>query len=132
MIRPEDLRIRNKALLNDSIVRIDGISYDRKAKACLVDCFDEVTSLCSFVSINKLSGIPLTEEILVKAGFEFDIFYQKHTNGTLCIYWVNKVCLVSWCKSHREDILRHQYPEYVHELQNLFYWLTKQELQIEL
>ena len=81
--------------------------------------------------LNNLNPIPITEEWLVKFGFEFDIFYQKHTNGTLCVYWVDKICLVSWCKAHREDILRYEYPKYVHELQNLVFALTGNELTIK-
>ena len=80
----------------------------------------------------EFEPIPLTEEILLKCGFEFDIFYQKLTNGTMCIYWCDKICLLSWCKSHRDDILRHEYPKYLHQLQNLYFALTNEELQIEL
>ena len=86
------------------------------------------TDLCEGEKIQDIKPIPLTEEWLLRFGFEFDIFYQKHTNGKICIYWCNKICLFSWCKSHREDILRYEYPEYVHQLQNLYFALTGEEL----
>lgn len=89
------------------------------------------TEVSSNSMLEELSPIPLTEEWLVKLGFEFDVFYQKHSNGIICIYWLDKVCLVSWCKYHRQDLLRYKYPEYVHELQNLYFALKGEELTIK-
>lgn len=75
--------------------------------------------------------IEITEEWIKNFGFEFDIFYQRLSNGKICIDWYDKICSLSWCKAHRDDILRYEYPKYVHQLQNLYKALTGEELTIK-
>ena len=82
----------------------------------------------------NLLGIPLTEEWLLKFGFE--VFPSKHTNKTfnkgllsivLCgnyQYKNGRTYFNSW------RILESQ-PKYVHQLQNLYFALTSQELTIK-
>lgn len=68
--------------------------------------------------------IPLTEEWLLKFGFEkvapqtylFDTWYVDVVNGDISFYLDGDACV------------SYVYLEHVHQLQNLFYSLTGQEL----
>jgi hypothetical protein len=78
-------------------------------------------------------AIPLTEEWLIRFGFEkrkevtWSFGYEKQFNvyskddltfnGVQCAWWFN-------------GLLRNQ-PEYVHQLQNLYFSLTNSELEIK-
>jgi hypothetical protein len=127
-IRPEELNIGN--WFND------GEGNHQVEEICSYDMFStdlgvRYRNRSNWVHNEDVIPIPLTEEWLIRGGFEWDVFYQKHTNGRLCIHWVNKVCLVSWCKAHHDDILRYEYPKYVHQLQNLYFSLTGEELKFK-
>ena len=79
--------------------------------------------------IDKIRPIPLTPEILEKCGFEHtverfwrnDPFEIKMLTMNAVVYYRPKGydVLISWCKS-------------LHQLQNLYYSLTGDELKIEL
>lgn len=75
--------------------------------------------------------IPLTEEILLKAGFKeanYASYFQtkKWSNGENIITVTDDDCLVSMENTFNKRC------EYLHELQNLYFALTGQELTIEL
>lgn len=80
------------------------------------------------VPINLIHPIPLTEEILLKSGFEFDSGWLEF--GKISISFDDKRCVMedeggeSWSKL--------PYPKYVHTLQNLYFALTGEELEIQL
>ena len=91
--------------------------------ACLADENPAMMKTIPVISMSDLSPIPLTPEILEKLGFEFDtITFSKSyfllaegDNGfDVWIGGLSKVKL--------NPI------KYVHELQNLFYAITKEEL----
>jgi len=109
-MKASELRIGNKALLADSIVTIEEI------------CSDGIeTPEHGFVSANKLSGIPLTEEWLVKFGFaKSTTWFRKGSHAielTVCnLYEFKNIAVVE--------------VKYVHQLQNLYFALTGEELTI--
>ena len=68
--------------------------------------------------------IPLTEDILLKCGFERIESKWRLKNG---YHWI-QVNLYSYFINH----IQHGLIEYLHELQNLYFALTKEELEINL
>lgn len=86
-----------------------------------------------YIPIADLSPIPLTEEWLVKFGFEIETKYS-HSMGYKKNYKVYRKDLftyngiqAAWWFDNK--VLRIQ-PEYAHQLQNLFHTLTGEELTI--
>lgn len=73
------------------------------------------------------SGIPLTEELLLKMGFEdFDVIYSKSPDLVISkdLEWVGIY------NTHLEDDIHYDCPKYIHQLQNLTFILTGQELTL--
>jgi hypothetical protein len=132
MIRPEDLRIGNWALFP---IGKNGTPKKVTARTIVEQCQADMARAV------YLKPIPLTEEILVKAGFE-------RRDSSTCTQWhigINEIThdwLFSLTWLERPDLINA--PDapfflngrftihFVHDLQNLYYALTKQELQIEL
>jgi len=82
-----------------------------------------------------INPIRLTEEILLKCGFYWDIPVQKYCDGNWCIRLNhNGTFDISYIKSHSTFIpfWFGASPKYLHELQNIYYFLTKQELEINI
>jgi len=80
-----------------------------------------------------LSEIPLTEEILLKAGFEMHGYttflqhtYQRFVLGRNSVYSIDN-------KTYIYEVNDHDLCElnYVHQLQNLYFALTGEELEIK-
>jgi hypothetical protein len=72
-------------------------------------------------------GIPLTEEILVKAGFDY-----LDLDGII-IFQKEEIRIFQWFALdfyYRLDGFKHAPIEYVHQLQNLYFFLTGTELNI--
>lgn len=80
------------------------------------------------LSVVNLNHIQLTEEILLKSGFENVGGWLEF--GKISISFDDKRCVMedeggeSWSKL--------PYPKYVHTLQNLYFALTGEELEIQL
>ncbi len=76
---------------------------------------------------NAFKGIPLTEEWLLKFGF--DLVVKEGNQGEFRVYQLNEITYNTnngwWWKHH----LTVQ-PKYIHELQNLFFAITGKELTI--
>ena len=112
----KDLRIGNWVLVNDTpnIIRGGGIA-----------------AIESGYFKMKLDPIPLTPEILVKAGFEKIYKSQMHTT-----FYKDKVSYYFWHQTARQyaDFMGNQYDniQNVHQLQNLIHALTGEELNIQL
>ena len=109
-IKARDLRIGNNV-----ICEINGVIKVNQA------------TLCDFANgFIKLSAIPLTEEWLLKFGFDVDeigtLFKDVNSNCFLC-FEKGKVELL---ESESQVVLAKI--KYIHQLQNLYYSLTGQEL----
>lgn len=83
--------------------------------------------------LENLEPIPLTEEWLLKFGFDWDVFYQNYTNGRYIIRLNHNGTIdVSYCKRKNDWIpFFMNNPRHVHELQNLYFALTGQELTLK-
>lgn len=114
MIQPQEIRIANYIEYNGEIIKLDG------------------SLLCCYIQNElefPLNPIPLTEEILLKLGFEkltskkdgflADTYTCK--KGTSFIVYFDGVRLsVSFWQGNEK--------KYVHQLQNLYFALTGEEL----
>ena len=92
----------------------------------------------------KVEPVPITEEILLKCGFikSDSGNYHAHidTNETVLIDYMHLYIGEEEKYFSIEDIYRNevyifsgnQTPKYLHQLQNLYYFLTQKELNIEL
>ena len=117
MIQANELRIGNYILNNDKLFRIVGIDqYKIRSKR-----YDQVSDLpiyCDYLTGEWIKPIPLTEDILLKCGFNWinlgvmvkDNYFIRH-DGCLTMCMKSGVLLTT-----------------VHQLQNLYFALTKQEL----
>lgn len=89
---------------------------------------------------NKLnwSGIPLTKELLLKIGFKDDTYSNftlelndEYNEQNITIHFSDYECLnYNGVRFSDQDLMGECV--YLHELQNLFYVLTKKELEVDL
>jgi hypothetical protein len=77
-------------------------------------------------SCDRISGIPLTEELLLKMGFEkFGNYYHNKINEVFSI--VTRAGRFYVCWDDKDYLIQ---VDTVHALQNAFYLLTRQELTL--
>jgi len=118
-MKANELRIGNLVTLQETIfkvIKIDGEDYSVIAKAINKDCPDNV--------VESLMPIPLTKEWLLKFGFEkkitsdvFPTFFKNKINVNDRVVYVSEYGFLNHIKN-------------VHQLQNLYYALTGEELTI--
>lgn len=117
MIKIEELRIGNFVMHNNEITEIYNIISDYNGVNMHMDYL-------YYIEISELKPIPLTEEILLNCGFIKGISEPKHYHiKGMMIYNIQGMFI-----NVRTDVrLKH-----LHQLQNLYFALTNQELNIEL
>jgi len=119
-MKANELRIGNLVNKTEQTIRSSrlGISiWDEYDWYAIGDCID---------SLEYYEPIPLTEEWLLKFGFE-----KINVNER---YWVKSVCLIHQRHDEGLDYLPSPFGpvikyEYVHQLQNLYFALTGEELE---
>lgn len=131
-MKTTELRIGNYHLYHMVDKLDERVEWD---EVCQID-FDDLRILSEFEDNPEYQPIPLTEEWLLKFGFEgkvsktsncgnyylnYDAEYGHHDMAL----WYQRG---SWCFSHtgRFTVLK-----YVHQLQNLYFALTGEELTIK-
>lgn len=128
MIKPRELKENNlyKIKGTENIYKCIGHFYDHGQKYVdLIETDEEDFNMPESTHINDIEPIPLTEEILLKCGFNFwggitsycdreDFWSIKMEDGRFEIEYV-------------ELEIKH-----LHQLQNLYFALTGKELEIEL
>ena len=123
----EELKIGNWVLFNGYPVQIRELQYISK-----IDVY-----LDSNVNVATYKPMPLTEEILLKCGFEteskYDDFKLNGVNIQSCSMRCKTLERFSFYLNlgDENDELNNKI-DYLHELQNLYYALTKKELDIKL
>lgn len=142
MIKATEIRLGNLILKEGVIYQIASINSDETIR---LKCDDENNPNYSLGTIGcyhllSITPIELTEDILVKCGFEkkdgemwcefheeFEFVYKYYGLG-LCIYWNNEA------RKFLDDHLEEYECElkYLHQLQNLVFALTGTELEINL
>lgn len=119
--------------LSANELRIGNLIYNTRGNVDIVT-IDALIYLINYPNtLCQASPIPLTEELLVKFGFE--IMYNSdfsmkygHTINDIFSYKFNLVDGKSWLEYNGVAIKC----KYVHQLQNLYYALTQTELIIKL
>ena len=115
-------------------LRIGNWVYDAAENVCMVtqignECLYGFYASVLEGALTRLphKPIPITEEILLKCGFEGGFLQvTKHTE----FHFTNDMLLVMQMFSDSDYSLKHI--KYLHQLQNLYFALTYQELKIEL
>jgi hypothetical protein len=131
MISANELRIDNYLLENGGLIRVDLEFYANLLESQSNEHPCDMT---------KFEPIPITEEILLKGGFEFwcdelgvKCFYKIYGIEYICIAINGFYQLRSGLKdSDAAWRLGNNYPfiKYLHQLQNLYFALTNTELEI--
>ena len=81
-----------------------------------------------YSAIYRFEPIPLTEEILLKCGFEKeDEYMELQVNEHLSIIWIGYLGLLI-----DGSIIGLIDNDYLHQLQNLYFALTQTELEVKL
>ena len=125
-----ELRIGNIVMYDGDIVKVIGIKQTGLlCEVWLEDIYDSV-------DIEELKPIKLIEDILLKCGFEliYDGYYTRELyliQDTRFDFLINKQNfelseLVYIGDTYYRNV------RYLHELQNLYYAITKQELEVNL
>ena len=134
MIQANELRVGNLVTINETALHFDGAGKDETF--CISEIKEEVVKFKGFHTSELYSGIepiPLTEEWLLKFGFE------KSKNPNKTPSWVWKKDQETWFYEtwKNRDIFVNGFIRWmkdiqsVHQLQNLYFALTGTELTIK-
>lgn len=119
MIQANELRIGNNILNNDKLFRIIGIDQN-KIRSKRYDQVSDLPIYCDYLTSEWIKPILLTEEILIKLGFK-RLSLNKFSIGSFFIHFEGNLIMCM-----KSGVLLTS----VHQLQNLYFALTKQELNI--
>lgn len=126
MIKANELRTGNLVLFNGKVVKISEVG-----RLTIEVEINELKYL--YCKIEDLKPIPLTEEWLLKFGWgkgEYDTEYVDNVSlKQECLSY--NVGAKMFCIETNGDIMEIKHIRYVHQLQNIFYCLTGQELELK-
>lgn len=125
MITPEELRIGNIVLLEKN--RNFRILWFRPQNACIMEI--GVTYPSAIVELDRLKSIDLTEEWLEKFGFENGRFNTKGYTISCYFYDIWHLTIQGKEDYCPDEIYITDYFK-VHQLQNIIYNITKEELTL--
>lgn len=122
-MKTNELRIGNKLIISDEIVTVTAIFSDT------IHSTNENRNYAGF-SLELYKGIPLTEEWLLKFGFykNDENYYVKENQTSIDLI---KILFdeFNFYAENRGVVLREI--KYIHQLQNLYFTLTGEELKIQ-
>jgi hypothetical protein len=136
-MKASELRIEN--LIYDTNGRVSTVEEIKRHPSCERD-YDYIVSFNELgrttVYVEELKPIPLTEELLLKFGFEINELsvYSYASNGSIGIYKGSPIfhyVLSSTSDSLNGYIYHTIEIKYVHQLQNLYFDLIGEELTIK-
>lgn len=135
-----ELRLGNWVMYNNQIVKVTGLHYG------MFECgnLDDENWMCTG-RLSKVQPIKLTEEVLVKIGFEDRKEYFNYSqvfgdDGDYCdsiyIYYCPRLNHFKFTHNIVENLDLQTMDlyniKYLHQLQNVYHSLTGKELNIEL
>ena len=140
-LKATELRLNNQVFFSDesegvknAIATIKGIEDDDMLKFTAINVTDNSTETRISISQNTIegwgelsqfSGIPLTEDILVKLGFEKTANPREFKYGGYSILLLNEIRFVICNYMENPPSVK---VSTVHQLQNLFFILSGEEL----
>lgn len=119
-MKANELRIGNWVNLNDGSLTDDYRVVEKVGRKNVEFIIKGCNKVMSSRPISDVYGIPLTEEILLKCGFDL-LPNGKLNHDNLCKFEIN---FIFNSKSHLV--------KYLHQVQNLYFELTGKELDIKL
>ena len=121
-MKQEELRICNYVFHKGNVIMVENImSHAINVELLYGEIFEDIP-------VDKLDPIPLTEEWLLKCGFNQNILCWVCDKFTIAGSVEHGYVLTGYC-------LENIFPVnvfYVHQLQNLYFALTGKELEIKL
>lgn len=129
MIGMNEIRFDNVVLYNNKPHKIWGFG---KGEVMINDRWGNVVT--EPVSVNDLEGIPLTVEILESFGFEYDNGFYQSEKSRLFFVPQNVQFTKFFAYRGEWNVIDNSFPigviDYLHQLQNLWYWLFYEELEL--
>ena len=131
MIKSNELRIGNKILYGNLPVTVYSVSMNGDIWSC------GNTAPARLTNVDDIKPIPLTAELLTQCKFKRDeredwggdIFYVWYNNFDIHEDWDGKNYMFAVYVKGEERSFKSGYViNYLHELQNLYFAITKQEL----
>lgn len=125
MINIKELRIGNYVLYRENKAEISGISLDHiSARTFYREAKTQTSVENTPLAIEYCNPILLTEKLLLKCGFE------KHQFGDAFIFYNPLLELDAHFRLKGVDY--NIQVKYLHQLQNLYFFLTGEELEVNL
>lgn len=128
-MKTNELRIGNWVKVHDPIFGVNTYKVATIRDNGIITLNDNMSCL-----VDNIEPIELTEEILVKIGFEkFVKSFRMELSGCRLDYFIDKTLYIY--KKHTNCCLIKDLEikcEYIHQLQNSFFLLTGKELEVEL
>ena len=126
MIKANEIRLGNQLMLNDTIVTFDALDWYQ-----IVECT---------LFLEDFKPIPITEDILLKIGFtkEYDYRFFKYFNYVTREDWDKIYCdtqnidLEQCIDGEISKVFYNDNGCFLHQLQNLYFSITNEELTINL
>jgi hypothetical protein len=126
MIKPNEIRIGNYVNVIDKIDKVTGVSI-RLRPDCGYYSFENFHAELKGI---HLTPIPLTEDILLKCGIAYGQPKEPYKEG-LIYYCKDEHLLMITGTEYNEPISLIKV-KYLHEVQNIIYWYTGEELNINI
>lgn len=142
-MKTNDLRIGNWVKVNDPIFGVNAYKVATIRDNGIITLSDNISC-----SVNNIEPIELTEEVLLKIGFKkerqlisnlFYLDYETDVDNIIRVKYVIypkapsllKITTSQWENYECFEFMKRGI-KYLHELQNAYYCLTSEELEVEL
>lgn len=131
-MKATELRIGNFVSVLENIVEVFSIEKDIEGgwdnQIGVIPRVDD----CEYLMLSKdIKPIPLTEEWLLKFGFEYSTMGIFKIDNFVIVKWKGEDAEFRQFTANRGEPRHTTYLKYVHSLQNLYFAITGQELTIK-